>query len=274
MKTREFPRGMTFIAVLAALLLAFPGVGLAGEGEKADEKANQEYEPPTEEQQQEQEEAWPQEQEQEEERQTERERRQEEAREERAQRQQQAERQKATQTGQTAQVTLSVRTASAEELTNQPQQYFGELVQVSAQVDKKHGKHMLTLQPAQAGVRTDVPGRTETAATQGDNLLVIIPSEASADIPENESLEIVGHVRPLLWTEFERDFAWFDMDLFQEFKSEVEQAETVRTDQPQMREETRPVLIATSIKTEDGKELLKEQEGAERQRQPGESGDE
>lgn len=269
MKTREFPRGMTFIAMLAALLLAFPGVGLAGEGEKADEKkANQEYEPPTEEEQQEQEEAWPQEQEQEKERQTERERRQEEAREERAQ--QQRERQRATQTGQTAQVTLSVRTASAEELTNQPQQYFGELVQVSAQVEKKHGKHMLTLQPAEGEVRTDVPGRTATM--QGDNLLVIIPREASADIPENEKLEIVGQVRPLLWTEFERDFAWFDMDLFQEFKSEVEQAETVRTDQPEMREETRPVLIATSIKTEDGKELLKEQ-GSERQRQPGE-GDE
>lgn len=270
MKTREFPRGMTFIAVLAALLLAFPGVGLAGEGEKAD----QEYEPPTEEEQQEQEEAWPQEQEQEEERQTERERRQEEAREERTE--QQMERQTPTQTGQTAQVTLSVRTASADELTNQPQQYFGELVQVSAQVEKKHGKHMLTLQPAQAGtqeqagVRTDVPGRTAT--TQGDNLLVIIPREASADIPENETLEIVGQVRPLLWTEFERDFAWFDMDMFQEFQSEVDQAETVRTDQPEMREETRPVLIATSIKSEDGQELLK-QEGSESPRSGRTGGD-
>lgn len=245
MRAPKFP--ITFVAILAALLLAFPAVGLAGE------KGDQEQEHPTEEHQEEQET----ERERQKEVSEQREQREQQMREEKAQ---QRERQPAAQMGQTAQVTLTVRSASAEELTSQPQQYFGELVQVKAQVEQKHGKKLLTLQPAQATaqereVRTDVPGRVHTA----ENLLVIIPREAEADIPENETLEIVGHVRPLVWTEFERDYAWFDMDLFQEFQSEMEQAGTVRTDQPEMPQETRPVLIATSIKSEDGKELLKHQ---------------
>ncbi|MFP3939407.1 MAG: hypothetical protein ACLF0P_03790 [Thermoanaerobaculia bacterium] len=244
MKTREFPRGMTFVAILAALLLAFPAVGLAGEkGEASD----QEYEPPTEEQQQEQEEAHEQEREK---TQAEREMEAREQREQRAQMEREAE----PQAGQTTSVTLTVPRVQAQELASQPRQYFGELIQLSAQVDKKHGDHMLTLQAE--GVRTD--GQ--------QNLVVVLPKQAAADIPEGEDLHIVGHVRPLLWTEFERDYAWFNMDLVQEFQQEIEQTGMVRTDQPETQRQERPVLIATSIKTQDGKELL-QHEGAESKRE-------
>ena len=244
MKTREFPRSMTFVAVLAALLLAFPAVGLAGE--KSD-TPDQEYEPPMEEQQQEQEEAH-----QEEREKTRAEREMMEEREQREQRAQ-MEREAKAQPGQMTTVTLTVPQVQAQELASQPRQYFGELVQLSAQVDKKHGDHMLTLQTE--GVRTD--GQ--------QNLVVVLPKQAAADIPEGEDLHIVGHVRPLLWTEFERDYAWFNMDLVQQFQQEIEQTGMVRTDQPEQRQE-RPVLIATSIKTQDGKELL-QHEGTERQRE-------
>lgn len=132
-----------------------------------------------------------------------------------------------------ADVSIPVQEASSRDIAAQPRMFYGEVVQVSSQIEQVFGNRSFTLGAQRAGAGPDV--------------LVVLPRQAMGELPEGEQVRVVGHVRPLVVTEFERDYDWFDFDTFETWFDQVGlEAET----------RMRPVVIANSITTEDGRELL------------------
>lgn len=130
-------------------------------------------------------------------------------------------------------VSISVQEASAGELAAQPRMYYGDVVQVSSEIEEVFGNQSFTLDEDRLGAGPDV--------------VVVLPRQARGELPEGERVRVVGHVRPLVVTEFERDYDWFDFDTFETWFDQVGlEAET----------RMRPVVVASSITTEDGRELL------------------
>jgi hypothetical protein len=113
---------------------------------------------------------------------------------------------------------------SAEELVRNTFRYVGQRVTVRAKVDDVYSSHTFTLD--------------EDAVFAGPDVLVLVPNAVTA--PDDKSVTVTGRVRRYVSSEFDRDYDWFD--------ARPDWEGTFRD---------RAVIVADSVKTEDGRELVK-----------------
>jgi hypothetical protein len=119
------------------------------------------------------------------------------------------------------------RTVSAGELAKNVSQYHGQRVAVTAEVDDVLSAHGFTLDADKLFVGPDV--------------LVIIPApDAAQSLKEDEKVTVSGTARRFVRSELDREFDWFGATAE---KWEVEY-------------KTRPVIVADSVRTADGRELV------------------
>jgi hypothetical protein len=117
------------------------------------------------------------------------------------------------------------RTISAEELVKNPERYYGQQITVKAKVDDVTSPHAFTLD--------------EDAAFAGPDVLVLVPGTA-ASVPDDKKVTVTGKVRRYVTAELDKDYDWFDASPDWETKFKE-----------------RPVIVADSVKSEDGRELTK-----------------
>lgn len=117
--------------------------------------------------------------------------------------------------------------ATAGQIAAEPSRFVGRAVRVKAEVETVHGSHVFTLDEDQIGAEPDV--------------LVVAPAAVPASI-EDTSVTVTGPVRTFVKVEFEREYEWFDADDFGD---------------PDLvaRFESRPVIVARSIRDADGREI-------------------
>jgi hypothetical protein len=144
--------------------------------------------------------------------------------------------------------TQSIQTfeTTAGAIAAHPQFFYGSVVSVSAEVEDKLSAQAFTLDEDAIGAGPDV---------------VVIAPRAVRGLEEDQNLRVVGYLQPLVVTEFERDYGWFDSNWFNGTMG-------VEVDVHQ-----RPVLIASSITTENGEELLGMDQGSGRERGQEPNGD-
>lgn len=131
--------------------------------------------------------------------------------------------------GRAGQASVPLIDTTAGAIAAAPQAYYGNLVRVTAEVEDVVSPHVFLLDEDRIGAGPDV--------------LVVYPRPIGA-VPEGDDVTVVGHVRPLVRTYFERDYDWFDWGWFNEVEGEVEV-------------ETRPVIVASSV-VSAGRELMPE----------------
>lgn len=135
--------------------------------------------------------------------------------------------------GETVDVSIPVQETSAGDLAAEPRLYYGDVVQVSAEIEEVFGDQSFSLD--------------EERLFAGPDVLVLLARQPAAELPQGERVRVVGHVRPLVMTELERDYDWFDFDLFSDWYDQMELEVETRV---------RPVIIAGSVTTDDGRELV------------------
>lgn len=127
-------------------------------------------------------------------------------------------------------VTVPVLRVTPGQIADNPTNLYGDVLRVTGEVEEVFGAHSFTLDEERLGAGPDV----------------LVVTTRSVIVPEDDVVTVVGYLRPLVRTEWERDYDWFDWDWWNETEVEVET-------------EVRPVLVASSIITEDGVELLEMQ---------------
>lgn len=119
-------------------------------------------------------------------------------------------------------------TATAGEIAHEPARFYGKKVMVRAEVEDVLSRQVFLLDEDELFVWPDV--------------LVIAPPMSSA-IPEDEIVTVTGMVRSFVDADFRREYDWdwwgdLDTDVVVTFRE-------------------RPVILADSVRTQDGTELLK-----------------
>lgn len=111
----------------------------------------------------------------------------------------------------------------SEDLARNPEKYYGKTVMIQPDdVDRVVNRHAFLLD--------------EDAAFAGPDILVLVPSPAGT-LSQGEDVTVTGTVRPYVAADIERDYDWFDADGIEiDFKD-------------------RPVIVATSVKASDGRQL-------------------
>jgi hypothetical protein len=117
---------------------------------------------------------------------------------------------------------------STSALVRSPNQYYGQRVTVRADVDDVIGPNMFTLD--------------EDAVFAGPDVLVLVPRGISARLTHDQKIVVTGQVRPFIQAELERDFDFFKNGKLVQVKRNVDW-------------ETRPVIVADSIRTDAGVEI-------------------
>ncbi len=109
------------------------------------------------------------------------------------------------------------------EVARNPAKHYGETVMIQPDdVDRVVNRHVFLLD--------------EDAAFAGPDILVLVPSPTGTP-SQGDDVTVTGTVRPYVATDIERDYDWFDADGIEiDFKD-------------------RPVIVATSVKASDGREL-------------------
>lgn len=117
------------------------------------------------------------------------------------------------------------------QIASSPSQYYGKSVQVSSSVQGMHGQQLFSLGEKKAA--GDAPA---------EDVLVMTP-QAVTELRSDQEVTVKGTLRPLNVAELQRDLTWFD---------------TQRID-PQIlsRHAGKPVIIAESIRTSGGQELMR-----------------
>jgi hypothetical protein len=108
-------------------------------------------------------------------------------------------------------------TASVDDISNNPDKWYGKAVRVSEDVARVLAPRIFTLDE-------------ENPIKPGKDVMVVSP--AGVTVREDEDVEVVGTVREFAWTELEKER--FDFDLKREWQVEFK---------------SRPVIYATSVKT-------------------------
>ncbi len=120
-------------------------------------------------------------------------------------------------------------TISAGKLANNAKDYYGKTVTVKAEVEDVIDNRTFSLD--------------EDAILTGADVLVLVPAGYTGTLAHDQVVTVTGKVRPFVTAELERDYHWFkdgaivSRDSKYDFK-------------------TRPVLVATSVRTADGRDLL------------------
>ena len=119
-------------------------------------------------------------------------------------------------------------TISAGKLARDAKNFYGQTVTVRAEVEDVLDDRTFTLD--------------EDAILTGADVLVVIPKGSTRGLMHDQVVTVTGIVRPFVQAELERDYDWF--------KDGKILKKDVKVDY-----KTRPVLVATSIKTADGRDL-------------------
>jgi hypothetical protein len=115
------------------------------------------------------------------------------------------------------------------EIVRDPNNFYGQKVQVRAEVEEVYGPNLFALD--------------EDAWFAGPDLLVVIPQGdgVSGSAIEDKIVTVSGTVQRFVEADFRRTYGWF---------RPTDQFIATFTD--------RPILIASSLKTADGRELLQD----------------
>ena len=105
--------------------------------------------------------------------------------------------------------------------------YYGKTVTVKAKVDDVMGANMFSLD--------------EDALFAGPDVLVIVPAGVS-NVVHDQKVLVTGEVRAYVESDLDRDFKFF------------EDGKLIKKD-TKIDWKTRPVIVATSVRAEDGKEI-------------------
>ena len=117
---------------------------------------------------------------------------------------------------------------SASKLAKHASDFYGKPVTVKAKVDDVMGANMFSLD--------------EDALFAGPDVLVIVPGGISA-VTHDQKVIVTGEVRPYVEPDLDRDFKFF------------EDGKLIKKD-TKVDWKTRPVIVARSVRTEAGAELI------------------
>jgi ABC-type Fe3+-hydroxamate transport system substrate-binding protein len=120
-------------------------------------------------------------------------------------------------------------TISAGKLAKNPGDYVGRTVTVSAEVEDVLGSNMFTLD--------------EDAILSGPDVLVLVPGGVTGKLAHDQKVVVTGEVRRYVESDLDRDFDFFENGKLVEVKTKVDW-------------NTRPVIVARSIRTESGANLM------------------
>jgi uncharacterized protein YaiE (UPF0345 family) len=118
---------------------------------------------------------------------------------------------------------------SAGKLAKNAKDYYGRTVTVKAEVEDVIDSHSFTLD--------------EDAILSGPDVLVLVPAGYTGTLAHDQVVLVTGKVRPYVTTELEHDYHWFKDGALVSRDSKVDF-------------KTRPVLVATALRTVDGRDLL------------------
>jgi hypothetical protein len=118
---------------------------------------------------------------------------------------------------------------SAGKLAKNSKDYYGKSVTVQAEVEDVLGGHMFTLD--------------EDALIAGSDVLVLVPGGVTGTLVHDQKVIVTGEVRPYVETDLDRDFDFFENGKLVDVKTKVDW-------------KTRPVLVARSIRTVNGVDLM------------------
>ena len=122
-------------------------------------------------------------------------------------------------------------TISAGKLARDAKNFYGQTVTVKAEVEDVLDNHTFTLD--------------EDAILAGADVLVVVPKGSTSGLMHDQVVTVTGTVRPFVQAELEKDYDWF--------KDGKILKKDVKVDY-----KIRPVLIAQSVKTASGSELISE----------------
>jgi len=125
---------------------------------------------------------------------------------------------------------MGMMTISASKLAKDGKKYYGQNVTVKAEVEDVLDAHSFTLD--------------EDAVLAGPDVVVLVPAgfDTSA-LAHDQVVVVTGKVRPYVTADLDRDFDWFKNGKIVTMGTKVDY-------------KTRPVLVATSIRTADNRDLL------------------
>lgn len=118
---------------------------------------------------------------------------------------------------------------SAGKLARDAKDYYGKTVTVKAEIETVYDSRSFTLD--------------EDSLFAGPDVLVLVPAGLTSTLQHDQVVTVTGQVRRYVTAELERDFDWFKDGKLVVSKPDVDF-------------ETRPVLVATSLRLADGSELL------------------
>ena len=122
-------------------------------------------------------------------------------------------------------------TISAGKLAKDAKKFYGQTVSVTAEVEDVLDNHSFTLD--------------EDAILAGPDVLVLVPRGMTAGLKHDDKVTVTGTVRPFVQAELEKDYDWFKHGKILTTGTKVDY-------------KMRPVLVAQSVKTASGSELITE----------------
>jgi hypothetical protein len=125
-------------------------------------------------------------------------------------------------------VPVPVYEVKASEISAHPERYYGNMVSVTSGVEDIPGPNLFTLDAD----RLLPPHR---------DLVVVTPRPVKVE--KGKRVHVIGHLRPLVMAQLARDYNWFKVNWFREVDVKIKLEE-------------QPVIVAASVQTEDGRELL------------------
>jgi hypothetical protein len=119
-------------------------------------------------------------------------------------------------------------TISAGKLAHDAKDFYGKTVTVKAEVEDVLGNNMFTLD--------------EDSVLSGPDVLVLVPGGIGT-LVHDQKVIVTGEVRPYVEADLDRDYDWFEHGKLVDVKTKVDW-------------KTRPVVVARSVRTEQGSELM------------------
>jgi len=126
-------------------------------------------------------------------------------------------------------LTADDMTISAGKLAKNAKDYYGRTVTVKADIQDVIDSHTFTLD--------------EDAILTGADVLVLVPAGYTESLAPKQKVTVTGKVRQYVATELEHDYHWFQGGKLVSRDSKIDY-------------KTRPVIVADSVRTADGRELL------------------
>lgn len=124
---------------------------------------------------------------------------------------------------------LASDTISAGKLAKDAKDFYGQTVTVKSEVDQVLNEHSFTLD--------------EDSLFAGPDVLVLVPRAVTEQLRHDQKLVVTGKVRRYVKAELEKDYDFFTEGKLVKKNYKVDY-------------KARPVIVADSVKTEDGRDLM------------------